>query len=282
MSEGYADLHLHTTASDGTQGILQLVKRAAAYGLSSIAITDHDTISQELTERVIKINGLEVITGVEIKVDFDGIRGELLGYFVDPACPSLHEVFLFMKRSREERMAKMVRRCRDKLGLDIKIDEVRRIASGSIGRPHLAQLLVKRGAVPTLKEAFNRFLAQGKPCYIPLKRPGFRDAARAVHAAGGVTSIPHPCFMEVENWEEFLIAVRAEGVDGVEVFYPYRNAADKLKASPQIVASLAKKHGFLLTGGSDDHGPSSVKETLGEVRVPYRYVRALKRACGLY
>jgi len=115
MSEGYADLHLHTTASDGTQGILQLVKRAAAYGLSAIAITDHDTISQELTERVIKINGLEVITGVEIKVDFNGIRGELLGYFVDPACPSLHEIFLFMKRSREERMAKMVKRCADQL-----------------------------------------------------------------------------------------------------------------------------------------------------------------------
>ncbi|MCK4598301.1 PHP domain-containing protein, partial [Candidatus Bipolaricaulota bacterium] len=197
MSEGYADLHLHTTASDGTQGILQLVKRAAAYGLSAIAITDHDTISQELTERVIKINGLEVITGVEIKVDFNGIRGELLGYFVDPACPSLHEIFLFMKRSREERMAKMVKRCADQLGLDIKIDEVRRIASGSIGRPHLAQLLVKRGAVPSLKESFNRFLAQGRPCYIPLKRLGFRDVACAVHAAGGVTSIPHPCFMEV-------------------------------------------------------------------------------------
>jgi len=281
MSEGYADLHLHTTASDGTQGILQLVKRAAAYGLSSIAITDHDTISQELTARVIKINGLEVITGVEIKVDFDGIRGELLGYFVDPACPSLHEMFLFMKRSREERMAKMVKRCADKLGLDIKIDEVRRIASGSIGRPHLAQLLVERGAVPSLKEAFDRLIARGKPCYVPLKRLGFRDVACAVHAAGGVTSIPHPCFMEVQNWENFLIAVRAEGVDGVEVFYPYRNAADKLKTSPQIVASLAKKHGFLLTGGSDDHGPSSVKETLGEVRVPYRYVKALKRACGL-
>ena len=282
MSEGYADLHLHTTASDGTQEISQLVKRAIAYGLSTIAITDHDTISKELTERVIKINGLEVITGVEIKVDFDGIRGELLGYFVDPACSSMHEIFLFMKHSREERMEEMVKRCRDKLGLDIKIDEVRAIASGSIGRPHLAKLLVKRGAVSMLKESFNRFLAQGKPCYIPLKRPGFRDAARAVHAAGGVTSIPHPCFMEVENWEEFLIAVRAEGVDGVEVFYPYRNVADKLKASPQMLASLAKKHGFLLTGGSDDHGPSSVKETLGEVRVPYRYVKAIKRACGLH
>ncbi len=166
--------------------------------------------------------------------------------------------------------------------MDIKIGEVHAIASGSIGRPHLAQLLVKRGAVPSLKEAFDRLIARGKPCYIPLERLGFRDVARAVHAAGGVTSIPHPCFMEVENWEEFLIAVHVEGVDGVEIFYPYRNAADKLKTSPQILASLAKKHGFLLTGGSDDHGPSSVKEALGEVRVPYRYVKALKRACGLY
>lgn len=105
MSEHFADLHLHTTASDGTQEIPDLVARAAACGFSTIAITDHDTISQELTERITLINRIEVITGVELKVDFDGVHGEPLGYFADLSSPSLQEIFTFMRRARKERMA---------------------------------------------------------------------------------------------------------------------------------------------------------------------------------
>jgi hypothetical protein len=278
---GYADLHLHTTASDGTQSIPELAKRAAASGLCSIAITDHDTISCDLTQRVTRIGGLEVITGVEIKVDFDGIPGELLGYFIDPRAQAMTDLFSFMKEERERRMAEMVERCQELLDLDISVAEVRALAGGSIGRPHLAQILVEKGTAVSMRDAFDRFIARGQPCYVSLARLGFREAARAVHGAGGVASLPHPCFMDVPDWERFLTRIHAEGVDGIEVFYPYRSAAGTLHISPEMLMSLAKEKGFLLTGGSDDHGPHSVKETLGSVRVAYEHVVAMKRVCGL-
>jgi len=281
MRECYADLHLHTTASDGTQGIHELITRAGTFGLSIIAITDHDTIADVLTDRVARINGIEVITGVEIKVDFDGVPGELLGYFVAPATPSLQELFLFMRHSRVERMAQMVERCRQHMGLEISPTEVSALATGSIGRPHLARLLVEKGVVPSLREAFNRLIGKGSPCYIPLARPDFREAIQAVHTAGGVVSIAHPCLMDIEDWERFLSTMRSEGVDGIEVFYPYELAHGGLALSPSGLTTLAKKHNFLLTGGSDDHGPASSKETLGALRIPCHYVEAIRRACGL-
>jgi len=278
MNKGYADLHLHTTASDGTQEIAELVKRAASYGLSAIAITDHDTIAPLLTSPVTIIGGLEVITGVELKVDYDGIPGELLGYFINPKIPPIKRLFLLMEQAREKRMRKIIDRCHAYLGVDITFEEVRGLAKGSIGRPHLAQLLVDRHLASSLRDAFNQFIADGKPCYVRLDRPGYHEAAEAIHAAGGVTSIPHPCFMSVQNWEQFLVEVHGQGVDGIEVFYPYSNTTGKLQASPDTLMSLAKKQGFLLTGGSDDHGPDSVKETLGVIKLPYHYVSAIKDA----
>ena len=281
MTDTYADLHIHTTASDGTQEIAQVVERAKDLGFSCIAITDHDTISAELTEATAKMNDLEVITGVEVKVDFEGVRGELLGYFVDPASPAMRSMFDSMSVARHERMEEMTALCGRHLGIQITIDDVRAVAAGSLGRPHLAQLLVEKGAATSLGNAFNRLIGRGGPCYAPLRRIDFKDAVEAVHGTGGVTSIPHPCFMQVADWEGFLAFARSEGVDGVEVFYPYHNAAGKLKASPQKVKSMAERHGFLLTGGSDDHGPGSVKETLGEIKVPYARVEAMKEACGI-
>jgi hypothetical protein len=280
MNDCYADLHLHTTASDGTQAITELVRRATACGLSCIAITDHDTISPHLKHRTTRIGGLEVITGVELKVDFDGIQGELLGYFIDPRKQAINELFQFMKRARETRMKEMVKRCREELNIAIEMDEVRKLAKGSLGRPHLAQLLVDKLAAPSLREAFDRHIGEGGTCYVPLKRPDFRTASAAIHNAGGITSIPHPCFMHVEDWETFLFDVRDAGVDGIEAFYPYTKAVGRLSITPEHLRKLAKQAGFLLSGGSDDHGPGSVKETLGSVKLPCHYVEKLRRACG--
>ncbi len=277
----YADLHLHTTASDGTQTISQLVSRATAVGLSIIAVTDHDTIAPEIKTRRHVRNGVEVITGVEIKVDFDGIYGELLGYFIDPQAEALIELFSRMKKARVARMEEMVLRCRDYTGADISLEEVRKLAAGSIGRPHLAQILVRKKVVATKREAFDTLIGNGKPCYIPIPRPGFREAAYAIHRAGGVTSIPHPCLLDVPEWEPFLAQVKEEGVDGIEAFYPYEDVNRELSIAPNEILTLAEKHGFLLTGGSDDHGPGSVKEELGKVRIPCKYVNRLKEFCGL-
>lgn len=281
MSECYADLHVHTTASDGTQSIVELASRAKECGLSTIAVTDHDTISNELTDRVTRIGAIELITGVEIKAQFEAVPGELLGYFVQPDSPALQELFSFMQRARVERMIQMVEQCRNYTGLDITVREVQGMAAGSLGRPHLAQLLVEKGAVPSMREAFNRLIARGRPCYVPLERPGFRKVIQAIHAAGGITAVAHPCLMRVQDWEGFLHMLRVEGVEGVEAFYPYELVSTGLRLSQEALTALAKKHGFLLTGGSDDHGPASDKDTLGKVMIPCHIVEELKAACGL-
>lgn len=281
MTEKYADLHLHTTASDGTQDIPTLVKRASAVGLSAIAITDHDTISTDLKGRVAQIAGMEVITGVELKVDYDGVPGELLGYFIDPLSAPMQELFSFMRSARQKRMEEMVARCRERAGIDVSLAEVRALAKGSIGRPHLAKILVDKGVVKTMREAFDRLIGSSGTCYVRLERPEFRDATEAIHAAGGVASVPHPCFIAIDDWDSFSDKLLAAGVDGIESFYPYVEKDSRLHIAPEEVREIAIQKGFLLTGGSDDHGPNSVKEKLGAIHLPYRYVEAIKERCGL-
>ena len=281
MTVGYADLHLHTIASDGTQTVADLARRAAASSLSTIAVTDHDRISPDLRLRVERIGPTEVITGVEIKADFEGVRGELLGYFVDPTAPGLARLFEFMEEGRLARMAEMVERCRQELSLELTFDDVASLAAGSLGRPHLAQLLVMRRVVRSTDEAFERFLGRGKPCYVPLRNPGFRDVAQAIGAAGGVASVAHPCLMDIQDWDGFLSLLDSEGVQAIEAFYPYELSRARLRLDPALLLSHAERHGFLLTGGSDDHGPGSVKEALGAIRLPLRYVDALREACGV-
>ncbi len=281
MIARYADLHLHTTASDGMQDIPTLISRAKARGLSTIAITDHDTISKDLTERVTEISGMEVITGVELKVDYDGVFGELLGYFIDPLSAPMRELFAFMRDARERRMEEMVKRCRERVGIDVSFEEVRSLAVGSIGRPHLAKILVEKGAVKTMREAFDRLIGSDGECYVRLARPEFRDATDAIHAARGVTSVPHPCFIAIDDWDAFSEKLLAAGVDGIESFYPYASGGSGLHIAPEDVRKIAIQKGFLLTGGSDDHGPNSVKDTLGAIHLPYRYVEMLKERCNL-
>jgi len=281
MTARCADLHLHTTASDGTQDIPTLISRAKARGMSTIAITDHDIISEDLTERVTEISGMEVITGVELKVDYDGVPGELLGYFIDPLSAPMQELFAFMRSARERRMEGMVKRCREHAGIDVSIGEVRSVAAGSIGRPHLAKILVDKGVVKTMREAFDRFIGEDGECYVRLERPEFRDATDAIHAASGVASVPHPCFIAIDDWDAFSDTLLAAGVDGIESFYPYAGNDSRLHISPEEVRGIAERKGFLLTGGSDDHGPNSVKDMLGAIRLPYRYVEMMKERCNL-
>jgi len=284
MTKGTADLHLHTIASDGTQTIEELVQRAKATALHCIAITDHDIISPELTSRLTSMLGLEVITGVEVKAMFGDVEGELLGYFVDPCQPGLNELLGPLSASRDERMMRMVELCREHLGIHIDYAEIRAAAGdGNIGRPHLARVLVKKGVAETFQEAFTTLIGKGCPCFHAIDKPDYRDAVRILKEAGGAVSVPHPCLMKVPDWDVFLDELKAAGIDGMETVYPYNPQSRSLTIEPQVLATKAEERGFLVTGGSDDHGPGSTKESLGKVRLPYAHVTALKkRAGGLY
>ena len=277
MTPSVADLHLHTVASDGTQTISEMVARAHACGLGAVAITDHDTISPELTGRVATLQGIEVITGVELKADFDGVTGELLGYFVDPQSPPLRELLQWMEGARLQRMEQMVEKCRE-AGIEVGMPDVRRHAAGNFGRPHLARALVESGAVRESDEAFERLIGRGRPCYVSLDKIGFREAVEVLHGAGGAVSVAHPCLMRVPDWDGFLDALVAAGVDGMELVYPYRTSlATEFAISPALLVAKAGQRGLLTTGGSDDHGLESTKVTLGQIRLPYEHVVALKR-----
>lgn len=276
MTLGFADLHLHTVASDGTQTVADLVRRAKAGALRCIAVTDHDAISGDLTTRVATHHGIEVITGVEMKVDFDGISGELLGYFIDPANAALQAVLSRMERARIERMEKIVARCCEN-GIDIHMDEVRANAEGNIGRPHIARVLVAKGVLDDTDQAFRTLIGKGQPCFVPLEKVALAEAVRVLHGAGGVVSVAHPCLMHVEDWDRFLDRLADAGVNALETVYPYRDPnSPNLSIAPKLLAAKAAQRGFLVSGGSDDHGTDSTRPSLGLVRLPYEHVQALK------
>ena len=281
---GYADLHLHTVASDGTRTVGELLTCAKQHALRAIAVTDHDVISEELTGRVAERGGVELITGVEIKATFDGIAGEILGYFVDPTAPGLGKLLDDLKQSRVGRMRRMVDLCCEHTDAEITFDEVRAVAAGNLGRPHLARVLMDKGVASSFQEAFGEWIGKGRACYWPIDKPDYREVLRTVHEAGGVGSLAHPCLMKIDGWDRFLGQLAAAGLDAIEVFYPYvasNGIGRGLSIDPRLMRTMAEKRGFLLTGGSDDHGPGSTKESLGAIRLPYERVEALKAAAGL-
>jgi len=281
MGSRYCDLHLHTKWSDGTLSVADTARRAMAMGFSAIAITDHDTVGPELRAPLEERAGIQVICGVEIKADVLGERGEILGYFIQPGHPALRELFSWMARARVERMREMVRRCREALGIPLTYEEVAARAGGSVGRPHLAAELVRHGVAKDYQEAFDRFLGQGGECYVPLPRAESARVIEAIRAAGGVAALAHPALLSLPDFEAALLRLREEGMAALEVDYPYDPARNVLSISVEELRALAEKLDLVPTGGSDDHGPGSVRESLGLVRIPYEVVERLSALCSV-
>jgi len=233
MTKAYADLHLHTDASDGTQTLETLLRRAKATAFDCVAITDHDIISPKLTGRVATLGGMEVVTGVEVKALFGDVAGELLGYFVDPSHPELQALLAPLSASRDQRMMRMVELCREHLQIDITYEEVlAESGGGNVGRPHLARVLLEKGAIQDLQEAFNTLIGKGCPCYHAIEKPDFREAIRVLKAAGAAVSVAHPCLMKVPDWGLLLEELKQAGVDGMETVYPYDPLSRNLSIEP--------------------------------------------------
>ncbi|MDA8233472.1 MAG: PHP domain-containing protein [Clostridia bacterium] len=275
------DLHVHTTASDGTLTPGELVALAREKGLRAVAITDHDTVDGvgEALEAGSRL-GIEVIPGVEISVDHKGGEMHILGYYFNPQSPYLLEQLNLLQEYRNQRNPKMVDRL-NQLGLKVTLEELEGEAGGKvIGRPHLASLMVKKGYVRTKQEAFDRYLATGKPAYFKKEKLTPAEGIELVTKAGGLAVLAHPKYLkeaaQPQQLAELLEELKGFGLKGIEAYY----SAHKPKETACYL-ELAGKLGLVVTGGSDFHGANKPEINLGtgdgNLLIPDELLRGLKR-----
>jgi predicted metal-dependent phosphoesterase TrpH len=270
------DLHTHTTASDGTYAPAELVREAARRGVRVLAVTDHDSVDAVAPALLAAREHppLEIVPGIEINTDHSGGEVHILGYFLDHETDWLRDV---LREFRKERVAR-VHRIADRLaalGHPIDADEVfALVQEGSAGRPHVARVMVHRGYVGTIREAFDRFLAAGKPAYVPHRKVTPREACEIIRRASGLAVVAHPGFHP--DPEAMVRELAGAGLlDGIECYYA--------EHSPEQTARflvLCRGLDLVPTGGSDFHGPRVRAATLGQPPVPWEAWEALRRRAG--
>lgn len=258
------DLHLHTTASDGRLSPEALVRRAASAGLTVISVTDHDTTAA-LAEAgaAARHCGLRLVTGIEVTAVEDGRDVHILGYFFDPASEPLAAFLRAQRADRVERVREMAARLRA-LGCDIDEDPIvaRAADAGrSIGRPALADALVDAGHAASRDEAFARWLAHGRPAFVPRRGAAAARVVGVIREAGGITSFAHPGLLRVDT---LIAPLVSDGLDAIEVWHSDHAAVDR-----EHYAGLSERLGLARSGGSDYHGDGGRREqALGTVTLP--------------
>jgi len=270
------DLHTHTTASDGTYTPAELVREAVRRGVRVLAITDHD--STEAVEPALAVARehppLEIVPGIEINTEAAGGEVHILGYFIDHAAPWLQ---ILLGEFREERAARVWRIAERLAALGLPIDPADVFAlvrEGSAGRPHIAQVMVQKGYVATVGEAFDRYLAAGGPAYVSHRKVDPREACAIIHRAGGVAVMAHPGFHAAAEALVRDLAGEAR-LDGVECYY-----SDHTPDQTARFLALCRALDLVTTGGSDFHGPAVRAATLGQPPVPWDAYEALRRRAG--
>jgi len=263
------DLHLHSTFSDGSYTPEQLVAAARERGLTTIALTDHDTtdgLARFLAAGLAE--GLTAIPGIELSVAVPRGTLHVLGYGIDPAAPALQACLQWVRDRRTARNRLIFERLR-KEGMEISWEEAcTRTEGGVMGRPHIADLLVEQGYVKDRRRAFSRYLARGRPAYVERERLPPQRALEVLRAAGGVPVMAHPVSLHLTGakLQALLSTLQAEGLMGLERYHP-RHPMRRQARLGQIAESL----GLLMTGGSDFHGdraPASCLGFAGSVAVP--------------
>lgn len=245
---GKADLHTHTRASDGLHTPTELVQMARDKGLEAVAVTDHDTVAG-VSEAVAvgRQLGVDVLPGVEISTLYEGVEVHVLGYAVDIEDPVFLRRLEELRNVRDVRNRMIVERLQQ-LGIDIHLDEVyaKRQYGGNVGRPHIAAVLVEKGVVSSVREAFEEYLGSGKKAYVVPPRISPLEALKLIHAARGVCVLAHPGLYKKDDLVKQMVA---EGLDGLEVYHPDHSLEDEAH-----YRQLAEEHGLLITAGSDFHG----------------------------
>ncbi len=280
------DLHLHTTYSDGSLPPEQVLALAQAAGVGVLAITDHDTV-EGLPDAIAAGArlGIEVIPGIEISARYGhgGPKGEIhiLGYFLDWKDAELHARLARFRATRHARNPRIIEKLNE-LGLKIGYDEVKSLAGNeSVGRPHIARVLMEKGYVQSAKEAFERYLAEGAAAYVSRELPEPGEAIAAIRAARGVAVLAHPSWLERADQSIYKICERmkGEGLQGVEVHY----STHRPEQTAQYLET-ARRLDLLVTGGSDFHGITKpdiqVGIGRGTLAVPQKLLEPLRAAAA--
>jgi len=281
---GNIDLHVHSTASDGSLNPSEILALTQKIGLGAIALTDHDSIDgskeilhQDIPESIGFLTGVEVSAKPPQTFNLSG-SFHILGYGINVDDPVLNSVLETQQSARKNRNPQIIKRLNE-LGIDISLDEVV-AASGKaqIGRPHIGSLLLQKGIVQSMDEAFDLYLGRGKPAYIEKSVIPSKTALDVIRSAGGVSVLAHPGLIEIKNsrpFEELIAELVSLGLNGIEVFYP-----NHTHSQTTYFSHLAERFNLLVTGGTDFHGAISPDIGLGVGRgnfsVPYRIYETLK------
>jgi len=279
------DLHMHSTASDGKSTPSQLITEAKDAGLEAIALTDHDSIGglSELIESGKKKN-FEVVPGVELEInDGDFKLIHVVGLFFDYTNEKIQKLVMDAQEERIRNKKAMIKKI-NSLGYEITMAEVEAIAEDTVGRPHIARILVQKYSdeFKTVSDVFDKLLGNGKPGFVPREKLiSFKEAIEVIHSAGGIAILAHP-FLNKKPFEvlDYFLAC---GGEGVETIYPYSNIKKKplstewieKEGNPKLM-EIIKEKDLLESGGSDYHGVKDHGAQLGELEIPYSFLEKMK------
>ncbi|MDQ6670094.1 MAG: PHP domain-containing protein [Chloroflexota bacterium] len=268
------DLHLHSTVSDGRLAPGDLVQHAYAHGVRVMALSDHDTTDGVAeAQRVGEQLGVRVIPAIELSTDLPGASIHVLGLFLQHDNAGFQTTVRSFREQRLTRAAEMVEAL-TQLGMPIKLERVLEIAGeGSVGRPHVAEALLEAGYIQSIDEAFERFIGRGGPAYFEGFRLEPAEGVRLIHSVGGLAAWAHPNELDGKNWRDYLPAVVAAGIDGLEVYYSKDYGPD----IPNQMLEACRTHDLVPTVGSDFHGFGTLAVPPGSVRSPSDLLERLER-----
>lgn len=267
----FADLHLHTVFSDGTYTPQELISQSARSGLSAIAVVDHDNVDGiEPALKIAKIKDIEVLAGIELSAEYDGLEVHILGYLIDYKRKELIDRLGFLQKNRIERIYKIVDKLRN-MGVALEAESVFDIArGGTVGRLHVARAMVSAGLIGSIAEAFRKYIGDKCPAYICNFRFSPIEAIKLIQEVNGIPVLAHPYTL---NRDDLIPKFVDCGLMGLEVYY-----SEHTKGMINFYLDLAKKYNLLVTGGSDCHGNAKPEVKIGSVKIPYELVEKLKEA----
>ena len=267
----FADLHLHTSFSDGTYSPEELAAHGKRNDLAAMALTDHDTVEGcARMGEACRTLGIEFIPGTELTAELKGIEVHLLGYFLDITNARLLTEIAEFQRVRQERIHEMVAKL-NRMNVPLHADSVFKIANcRSPGRPHVGRALVQGGFCANMDEAFDRFLKKHRPAFVPKAKMSAVHGIELIHQAGGLAVMAHPA---LNVSDEIIPKIVDAGLDGIECYHTKHSVSDS-----KHYLNIATHYKLLVTGGSDCHGMSKGKPLIGSVKLPYERVEKMKEA----